>query len=153
MYTNHYILSIFHRMELFGEKQAKLLSKLISAVQLTEPESFVCHIPGIEAYGKKFLQLKLHIGPHNIFLLLSVVLLSLCIVHLSILQYRARARVSYHLLEILVSRDKTVFSRDETFITKVLDNVKKCRLYCYLLWSQSYSWIWLIQPWCLLVLI
>lgn len=66
-------------MELFGEKQAKLLSKLVSAVQLTEPESFVCHIPGIEAYGKKFVQLKLHVGPHNVILLLSVVLSSLSI--------------------------------------------------------------------------
>lgn len=39
------------RMELFGEKPAKLLSKIVSPVQLTDPENFVCHIPGIEAYG------------------------------------------------------------------------------------------------------
>ncbi|KAL9981805.1 hypothetical protein ACROYT_G010558 [Oculina patagonica] len=40
------------KMELFGEKQAKLLSKLVSgSVQLIDAENFVCHVPGIEAYG------------------------------------------------------------------------------------------------------
>ncbi|KAJ7387208.1 hypothetical protein OS493_004178 [Desmophyllum pertusum] len=40
------------RMELFGEKHAKLLSKLVSgSVQLIDAENFVCHVPGIEAYG------------------------------------------------------------------------------------------------------
>ena len=58
VYTNRYRLSTFRRMELFGEKRAKLLSKLVSAVQLTDPENFVCHIPGIEAYGKKIVWLK-----------------------------------------------------------------------------------------------
>lgn len=50
-----YCLSIFHRMELFGEKRAKLLSKLVSAVHLIDAENFVSHVPGIEAYGKKFV--------------------------------------------------------------------------------------------------
>ena len=56
-------------MELFGEKRAKLLSKLVSAVQLTDPENFVCHVPGIEAYGKKFAWIKLR--PLNIIAVLS----------------------------------------------------------------------------------
>ena len=47
-------------MELFGEKPAKLLSKLVSPVQLTDPENFVCHIPGIEAYGNDALTLFFH---------------------------------------------------------------------------------------------
>ena len=45
-------------MELFGEKHTKLLSKLVSgSVQLIDAENFVCHIPGIEAYGKGALYL------------------------------------------------------------------------------------------------
>ena len=59
-------------MELFGEKRPKLLSKLVSAVQLTDPENFVCHVPGIEAYGKKFVWFKL--CPQNINPLLSIFL-------------------------------------------------------------------------------
>ena len=59
-------------MELFGEKHAKLLSKLVSAVQLTDPENFVCHIPGIEAYGKKCVWLKWR--SCNIFPLLNDIL-------------------------------------------------------------------------------
>ena len=48
-------------MELFGEKRAKLLSKLVSeSVQLIDAENFVCHVPGIEAYGKDFLWFKSH---------------------------------------------------------------------------------------------
>ncbi|CAH3176550.1 unnamed protein product, partial [Porites evermanni] len=40
------------RMELFGEKRTKLLSKLVSgSVQSIDSQSFVSHIPGIEAYG------------------------------------------------------------------------------------------------------
>lgn len=40
-------------MELFGEKRAKLLSKLISgSVQELDSENCVCYIPGIEAYGE-----------------------------------------------------------------------------------------------------
>ena len=45
-------------MELFGEKHTKLLSKLVSgSVQFIDAENFVCHIPGIEAYGKGALYL------------------------------------------------------------------------------------------------
>ena len=59
-------------MELFGERRAKLLSKLVSAVHLIDPENFVCHVPGIEAYGKRFVWPKLR--PSNIIPLLSVIL-------------------------------------------------------------------------------
>lgn len=59
-------------MELFGEKRAKLLSKLVSAVHLIDAENFVSHVPGIEAYGKKFVWFKLH--RHSISPLLRIVL-------------------------------------------------------------------------------
>ena len=43
-------------MELFGEKRAKLLSKLLSgSVQLIDSQSFASHIPGVEAYGELFV--------------------------------------------------------------------------------------------------
>ena len=43
-------------MELFGEKRPKLLSKLVSgSVQSIDSQSFVSHIPGIEAYGASYL--------------------------------------------------------------------------------------------------
>ena len=46
----------FLRMELFGEKRTKLLSKLVSgSVQSIDSQSFVSHIPGIEAYGVSYL--------------------------------------------------------------------------------------------------
>lgn len=40
-------------MDLFGEKPAKLLSKLVTtSVQPIDVDNFVYHIPGIEAYGE-----------------------------------------------------------------------------------------------------
>ena len=40
-------------MDLFGEKPAKLLSKLVTtSVQPIDVGNFVYHIPGIEAYGE-----------------------------------------------------------------------------------------------------
>ena len=45
-------LSHDNRMELFGEKHTKLLSKLISgSVQMIDSQNFVSCIPGVEAYG------------------------------------------------------------------------------------------------------
>ena len=46
-------------MELFGEKRTKLLSKLVSgSVQSIDSQSFVSHIPGIEAYGASYLSIR-----------------------------------------------------------------------------------------------
>ena len=98
-------------MELFGEKPPNLLSKLVSAVQLTDPESFVSHVPGIEAYGKKFVWLKLL--PRNVFPLLSVVL-SFFKHCPAFLIYDSTAQKWVTTL----SRDESRVSWDETVVTK-----------------------------------